>query len=494
MFATLVRHSYLQFMRSASFSRNMATLLLLGFLCLIFGLYFLGLAFMLNTLLQQVFDTENTFPYLTQLLIYYFGAEAFMRYFLQSLPVLNLQQYMHLPIARNRLVHFILLRSYTHPFNFLTAIFFLPYTLFVLAPQLGAPAAWGWWGTLVLLSLLIHNGLFFFKKALDGKPLGAGLLIALMLILGGSQYYGWFSIGELTAPFFTAATQLSWLPLLLAAIVIGFYLLNFLFLRRHIYPEDWSRKGEEKVQAMPALGLLRRLGITGELMGLEARLILRHKKPRSMLALSAILLFYGLIFYNNPKYLNEMQGMLVFVGTMITGIFMMNYGQLLISWNSSHYDFFLSKPVSAYDYMKAKYYLMGAVCLLVYVLAVPYVYFGWKVLFINTAMLLFNLGVNMFVVMNMSLWSPKKMNINKGAMMNYEGVGAAQWLMAIPIFALPFAVYLPFSLLGYPMTGILALAGTGLLGLLFHRQLLAFTARRLTGKKYAISHSFRNEN
>ncbi|WP_017732476.1 DUF5687 family protein [Nafulsella turpanensis] len=494
MFATLVHHAYLKFMRSASFSRNMATLIFLGFLCLLFGSYFLAAAFLLDSLLQQFFNTENTFPYLCQLLIYYFTTEVLMRYFLQSLPVLDLQQYIHLPVGRKSLMHFILLRSYVHPFNFLSAIFFLPYTLHVLVPQLGGSSAWAWWGSMVLLSLLIHNGMFIFKKHLDDKPLGTGLLIGLVALSAFSQYMDWFSLGKMTAPFFEMAARLSWLPVVLAAGLVFAYVLNLFFLLRHSYPEDWGRQGAEKIQQVPALGLLQRLGLAGELIGLEIRLILRHKRSRSILMLSSFFLFYGLIFYTNPDYLNDMQAFLIFVGIFITGIFMMNYGQLLFSWNSGHFDFFLTKPITAYDYVKAKYYLMVGVGLLTFVLAIPYVYFGWKVLYINTMMLLFNLGVNMFVVMNLSMWAPKKINLSKGSMMNYEGLGAAQWLMAIPIIGLPYAVYIPFAIFDNPTLGITALGGMGLIGLLFHRRLLALSTRRVESKKYQISHSFRNEN
>ena len=493
MFSILIRHSFLQFTRSASFSKNVATLVLLGFLCLLFGGYFLVAAFLLDTILQKVSGLQTTFPVLCEILIYYFMGEAFLRYFLQSLPVLNLQQYLHLPIRRSSLVHFVLLRSFVHPFNFLTAIFFLPYTLQILIPQLGSAAAWSWWGSMVLISLLIHNGVFFFKKQLDDKPLGTILLIALVLLLGAIQYFDWFSLGALTSPVFAAATDLLWLPLILATLLVFAYFLNFLFLRRHTYPEAWSKNQEEKIKAVPALGILSNLGISGELVGLEIRLILRHKRTRSLMVLTAFFLFYGLIFYRDTLYMEEMPGLLIFVGVLITGMFMMNYGQFLLSWNSSHYDFLLSKPVPTLDYLKAKFYLMVAVGLLTFVLTIPYVYFGWKILLINTAMLLFNFGVNIYVIMNMSMWSPKRISLEKGSIFNYEGLGAAQWVMAIPILLLPYVFYLPFSLTGNPEMGLMAIGAVGLLGIFFHKPLLAYTTRRLESKKYSISHTFRNE-
>ena len=493
MFSVLLRHSILQFTRSASFSRNVATLIFLGFLSLLFGAYFLIAAFFLPEILQKVSGLEHTLPLLCSWMVYYFVGEAFLRYFMQSLPVLNLQQYLHLPIGRAKLLHFILLRSLVHPFNFLTAVFFLPYTLHVLVPQLESAAAWSWWGSMVLISLLIHNGLFFFKKQLDDKPVGTVLLIALVLLMGAIQYFNWFSLGALTAPLFAAAADLLWVPLILAALLVFAYFLNFLFLRQNMYPEDWSKNQEAKIQSIPALGILSNLGVAGELMGLEIRLILRHKRTRSIMMLTAFFLFYGLIFYRDSLYMEEMPGMLIFVGILITGMFMMNYGQFLLSWNSNHYDFLLSKPVSTMDYLKSKFYLMAAVGLITYVLTIPYVYFGWKILLINTCMLLFNLGVNIYVIMNMSMWSPKKINLEKSSMFNYEGLGAAQWVMAIPIIFLPYVIYLPFTLMGNSQLGLIAIGAVGLTGILFHKPLLAHTARRLQSKKYSISHTFRNE-
>lgn len=492
MYQTLFRHAWLRFVRSSTLGRNLATLVFIGLLFLIFGAYIILLAFFLDNILQDVSGEADTFFLLCSLLVYYFIGEALLRYFMQSLPVLNIQPFLHLPISRKKLVNFLIFRSYLHGFNLLTAVFFLPYTLHTLAPRLGTAAAWQWWALLVLCSLAINGLLFFFKKHLDDKPAGTFILILLLGAFAGSQYFGGFSLGELAAPFFLQAAEKAWLLLLPAGLLLLFYVLNTRFLQANIYPEDWAGK-KERLRPVPALGFLRSLGIEGELIGLEWRLIIRHKRSRSLLFLSAFFLLYGLMIYTNPSYMEGGKGFLVFVGIFLTGMFMINFGQLLYGWNSSHFDFYLSKPLALTQYIRSKYYLLTAVSVVCFLLSIPYVYFGWEVLLINVCMLLFNLGINVFVLMNMAMWGAKKVDLAHGSVFNYQGLGAAQWVMGIPVFLLPYVFYLPLSLLGMAETGVLLVGAVGVIGIFLHKSLIKLTVNRLEARKYRIAHTFRNE-
>jgi hypothetical protein len=119
--------------------------------------------------------------------------------------------------------------------------------------------------------------------------------------------------------------------------------------------------------------------------------------------------------------------------------------------------------------------------------------YDWNFPVVFFACALFNVGINSFVIMNMALWGPKKIDLTRGGAFNTEGVGAAQWLMSIPILAGPFVFYLPFSLMGYPTAGIVAIGTAGLTGIVFHHKLIDFTARRLSGMRYTLAANFRKE-
>jgi len=108
-------------------------------------------------------------------------------------------------------------------------------------------------------------------------------------------------------------------------------------------------------------------------------------------------------------------------------------------------------------------------------------------------MTLFNMGINIFIIMNMAMWGPQKIDLKKGGTFNYEGVGAAQWVMAIPILLAPFVFYLPFKFIFSTEIGILAVGSVGLTGLALRPYLIDLTAKRFENKKYEIAAGFRKE-
>jgi hypothetical protein len=244
-----------------------------------------------------------------------------------------------------------------------------------------------------------------------------------------------------------------------------------------------------------SFGFLSRFGLLGEFADLEWKLILRHKKSRSYLFISALFLLYGLIFYGNPLYQSDsgISYMYIFVGTFITGVFMIQYGQLFLSWNSANFDFFLCRPHGAASLIRGKYLLFIVISTICFLLSVPYVYFGWDVLLVHFVTYLFNLGVTIHLVINLALWKPKPMDLSKGSFFNYEGVGVAQYLMIIPMVVIPYLIFVPFSLLFDTYIGLLAMAVVGIVGIIFNDKLSMIAVNRLIKSKYEISTSFRQE-
>ena len=74
------------------------------------------------------------------------------------------------------------------------------------------------------------------------------------------------------------------------------------------------------------------------------------------------------------------------------------------------------------------------------------------------------------------------MDLNKGAMFNYEGVGAAQFLMIIPMMVAPYLIYLPFAILFNFYAGLAALSTVGIIGIIFFNKLKPI--RRMRSSPY----------
>ncbi|HNV27499.1 MAG TPA: DUF5687 family protein, partial [Cyclobacteriaceae bacterium] len=318
-------------------------------------------------------------------------------------------------------------------------------------------------------------------------------LVGVLGLLAASDYYGWFSLSELSAPLFASAVHsvyfLGGVLLLLALL----YFFNFQFFLKSMYPDELFVHKTTTWGKNQDWAFLQSFGSIGEWINLELKLILRNKRPRTILFLSAFFLLYGLIFYTRDEYTEKMPGFLLFVGIFITGIFMINYGQMLFSWQGGHFDFTLTRPISLRQFIESKYWMLSTVTVFCFLLSIPYVYFGWRIIFVHAATTLFNLGINIFVILNMAMWEPKKIDLKKGGSFNYEGVGAAQWVMSIPILLGPYLFYLPFSFSGYPELGIFAVGAAGLLGIALRPYLLKLTTQRFEARRYSIAAGFRKD-
>ncbi|MDI1325033.1 MAG: DUF5687 family protein [Algoriphagus sp.] len=495
MFFELIRLQYLKSVRSTSFAKSLMTNILLGFLVVLLLGYVLGAGLLLKRIIGALAEDQDPLVVLNSYLIYYFLFEFMYRYFIQKLPVVELESLLHLPIGKTRIMHILLLRSFISPLSIISLLLFLPFSLDVVASQFGGLASGFWLGSILLTSWTIHWFMLWFKQRFEDSIIGLIVVFGALLLGGGSSYMGWFNLGEIMKPVFDFSIQ-SPIPIMILALVMCFsYWLAYRFYLSNAYLEDLS--DEEDVRFVnQSIGFLSKFGLPGEIANLEWKLIIRHKKSRTILMLSGFFLLYGLIFYNNPAYQSEpgeIYPLFIFVGAFITGIFMIQYGQQFLSWNSSNFDFFLNRKDGIEALVKGKYLLLVSVSVICFLASVPYAFFGWQFLFIHLATFLFNVGILIHVIIYFALWKPKPMDLNKGAMFNYEGVGAAQFLIVIPMMAGPYLIYLPFSMLIGDYAGLLALGIVGIIGLLGFKKLAQINIDRIKSNRYEISSSFRQE-
>jgi hypothetical protein len=280
---------------------------------------------------------------------------------------------------------------------------------------------------------------------------------------------------------------LALLPLVLAVVM---YYVNFFYLKQNLYLEELSSKKANAYKSSTEIPLLSRFGSVGDLASNEIKLILRNKRSRSSLIMGLFFMFYGLIFYTNPKMGESFK---IFVGMFMTGVFIINYGQFMFSWQASHFDGLLVSKVSFKDFLKAKYLLFTIVSTVAFLLTIPYIYFGWKVVLIQFIMYLWNLGVNTTIVLFFANRNYKRIDLSKGASFNWEGVGATQLLLSFPLILLPYVVFLPFKFLKMPDVGFAALALIGVIFILTRNFWMKKLEADFYTKRFKIAEGFRNK-
>ncbi|MFC6996582.1 DUF5687 family protein [Rufibacter roseus] len=493
MIRLLLSHQWKESKRSSVWQKNLAINLVLGFLMLILLLYVVLLGFFMRELIEAIKPGADPIAAVNAGLLYYFLLDLAMRFFLQELPVLSVQPYLHLPIRKSKLVNFVLWKSITSIFNFLPLLLFIPFALKELPEVYGVAGAWSWVAGLFLLTLVNNFLTLYFKRLMVEKPLLSYGFLLLVIALATADYLGYISVGKVSGVFFNALGAAPiWVMVPLALLAVVYYM-NFQFLIAHTYPEEMRVRQASKVGDNAEIGFLQRFGELGTLIGLELKLIMRHKRPKSTTMMSVFFLAYGFIFYGQEIYTNGF-AMLIFPGIFMTGFMMMSYGQFVPGWQSAHFDALLTKRLSPYTFYLSKFWMFVPACTLAYLITLLYGLMpeiGGKIVAINTACFLYNIGINTFVVLFMSTYNKKRIDLSKSASFNWQGVGASQFIMMLPTLILPILIYLPFGLMDQPWWGIAAIGLLGVLGFIFHRQLMGVVVQRFQREKYRIAAGFR---
>ncbi|HCZ37216.1 MAG TPA: hypothetical protein DHV26_14940, partial [Cytophagales bacterium] len=198
MITTLLSHGWKKFKRSVAFEKELATNIFLGLIAvMVFG-YAIALGFFLEKIITNGFNQPDSVGFLNGLLFYYFGFEFMLRYFMQSTPALDVQPYLHLPVSRRYLVHYMLIKSLLHLLNFLALVLFAPFAFTAVASQAGASAGI-WLLSIYLISLCLHYVVLIFKKGLDDTIIGFLALTGVLGVFALADYYNWFNVSKISA-------------------------------------------------------------------------------------------------------------------------------------------------------------------------------------------------------------------------------------------------------------------------------------------------------
>lgn len=455
-------------------------------------LYLLLLGVMLDKLLEDVVKDANADITLSKILIYYFIFTFLMRFFLQSLPAMEIVPYLHLRIKRSTIGWFMLFKSLTSFFNFIPFLLFLPFALGYMTEEFSGFQAFIWFSAIFLFELTSNFKLIYFKRKFTLNPKIILLLIGAIALLVALDKFDLFSISDISLWYFTQLNA-NWMWILLPLFTTVFFVFwNLSMIRKNSYLDDLSPKKKEGENLTAKLNLLQNFGKTGELVLGEIKLIIRNKRSKSIVFLIPFFLLYGLFFYPQDMYKDSM-GMLIFVGIFVTGGFLIAYGQYLMAWESSHFDFILSSNIGIHDYFKAKYFLLVIPTMILYFFTIPYMYFGMKIFWVNVATLFYNLGVNAPLLLYMASFNKKRMDLSGSSMMNYQGVGVNNFIMVLPLLAVPALLYWVVSLIFGHTIAILFIGALGLFGLLFNQSLIRLAVNNFIKRRYQIAEGYRQK-
>ena len=206
--------------------------------------------------------------------------------------------------------------------------------------------------------------------------------------------------------------------------------------------------------------------------------------------MSFAFVLYGLFFYPNPVFEEKMPTFLIFASIFVTGGFVLNYGQFIPAWESSFYKMLMTQNLRYRLFLESKWYLMVVITAVLYLLSIPYTYFGIDIFLMISAGAVFNIGFNSLFLLYAGSFNRKRIDLNKGGFTNTQGTGATQFLIMIPVMGFPMLLFWGFKVLINFNAGVLAIAIAGILGLVFKSYFMNLIEKKYIKDKYKAIHAF----
>ncbi|WP_299548739.1 DUF5687 family protein [Seonamhaeicola sp.] len=493
MFKHFINLEWKSFFRSASLGKSIAIKILMGFFLLYLASIFTAVGISMIFILEKERPDTDPFVFFNSLIFFWVIGDLLFRFFFQKLPVMTVKPLLTLPVKRSKIVNYVLGKSALSFVNLLPLLTIIPFGIILITKEYhNTSTVLVWWLTLILL-ILINNFLNFIIESLSAET---ELSFLPIIIFTGALFgINHFNIVNLSELFSNAVSAIAETPIFLIipiAILALLYGFNFKLLRKKLFLDSGLK---EKVKEVNTANLewTKSFGDIAPFLQLDLKLLWRNKRTKSSVWILLMGLLYGLFFYPQPTYQN-LPWFFTLIGIFSTGIFLISFGQFIPAWDSGYYKLLMSQNIKYEQYLKSKFTLMAFSVVVLFVLGIPYVYFGWKVLLAHFVAAIYNIGVNTHVIMWGGSFNRKKIDLNQKAAFNYQGTGAVQWLIGIPLMLLPMGLFALFYFLTNFEIACVILGLLGVSGIVFHQRLMKAITSKYLESKYKMIDAFNQDN
>jgi len=476
--------------RSAYWGKSIASNIGLGFLALYFSVSFLLLGFAIPEILTKDFPDTDPVSKFNSILLAYFAIDLIIRQLVQKLPTVSFRPLLLQNIRRQKIANYLMIRSVLNFFNLLPFFLLLPVTFTLVTDTHSGLATASW---VLAISILIFSNHFlaiYLKWKFNEAEYGFFIFLAALGVLYAVNHFGIVNLSGALGKLLDLILIYPFLTILLVFLPILFYFMNVRFLLSRMFLNLVSAK--QKAETVRDYSWLNRLGETGRFIALELRLIWRNKRPRSVAMMTVIMLAYGLLIYRGEPGKEIPEFLFILGGIIIVGMFSISYGQFFPAWHSNYFSMLMCQRLKMKQFLQSFYMLVTVVSVACYFLTLPYAFMHTKIIYTHLAMLLYNLGINIPLLFFIGLYSKKRLDLNQSSVMNYQGVGASQWLVGFPMFLIPIGLFYLFKLAFGVVGGYAGLGVLGLTGILFHSVVINFFAKKYLKQKHQLISNYKN--
>ncbi|GLB52874.1 hypothetical protein NBRC110019_19140 [Neptunitalea chrysea] len=480
-----------QLKRSPAFEQKLITKIFMALFALYFIACFSFMGIAAYFIIKKEGDGLDPLFVVNSALIYYFIVDLLIRFFMQKLPVLDIKPLLVLPIKRRISINFLLAKGLVSFFNLLPLFFYIPFTIVLLIEGYDVFGVTLWFMSMLAITCTVN----FINFLINKNNLYFVVIVGVLATFIGLAYYGYFDAAPYVGSFLNGIYTNYYYALLPFGLLALFYYINYNFLRKDFYLDGSIKKKVQEVKTTE-LTFLDRFGKVAPFLKNDIKMIWRNKRPKQVVFISILFVGYGLIFFTQSVYDNQLW-IKPFIAMFITGGFLMTFGQNVPSWDSEYYNLMMSQNIKYRTYLESKWYLMVVATFISFILAIPYVYFGMDILYFVIAGACFNIGLNSFVVLWGGVFNKTAIPLNEKAkaFSNTQAFNASMLLIALPKLLLPIVIFLiPYLITNDLYTGVICLGASGVVGILFKKPIFKFIEKQYQKQKYATVAAYKKKN
>jgi hypothetical protein len=487
----IMAHQRLSLIRSTVWKRRIGVRILFAFAIsyMLFNLIFLGLV--AGKLIREGLPGTDPVYVFSMGILFFVVCDLVLRFFFQPHPRLQIAPYLHLNIPKTKLADILIVKSFYNIFNVYALVLVISFALKEVWFDYSLLGAWGYIVGFLLL-ICMNNLLSLLLKTLsqDYYYLFAFPVIAI-LALFGLQHFKILDITALSASLGMSFMKPSLTLPLLALIVMLLWILNKKVLIPEMYLDRLTSIQNNKQRSeVSEVGFISNLSGVGKFISLELKLIARNKRPRTLAFMAFFFAFYFIFILLKTSANKETLPFVIF-SVFMSSPFLLMHGQFMFNWESSYFDFLMSKNISLKTYLKAKYYLFlaSSAFIILIIGTILFVQNYNYLLFLSVG--LFTIGFYAFLMFLMATYNKSRIDLNKSAFLNYEGTSAIQFLFVFVAILIPVVLFYSFKFfVGISVTCFI-MSAIGLLFILAHKKWIAIVADEFMKRKYVNLDGFR---
>ena len=434
-------------------------------------------------------DVMAPFLYINKQLIYGLVYLVVMRYFIQSLPVLNIKPLLLTPLLKKKIVRYVVLKTVPTYFNILPLFFLIPFSINLSQNDEFSALGLIFWNINLVGLIYLTN---FFNFLLNNKRNLIYVLGAFLALIKALDYYSIVDFTIYSEKFFYFFYETPYVALFTWVLVFWLYNYVSTFFYNGLYI-DKGIKSKVKEANLEDYSWLDSLGKTAVFIKNDLRLLKRSKRARMAVYMGIGLLFYGLIFQSSEELLGST---FTFFGYLFsTGGFLFMFGSFVPSWDSQYYPLMMTQNIEYKEYLNSKWSLMIIGTIISTILAsFIYSFFGINAVFAVLAGSAYNMGINGYL----TLWAgaytktPIDLNSSSNAFGDKKALNAKTILVGIPQMLVPILVYSFGNLYYDHMTACLLVAGLGFLGIFLKPFAFSLIMKAYKSEKYSTLKAYKS--